>query len=338
MFKAINQNTDEAIIILDDHWQNNLESLRALSAQNILVCQECRQPLVAKMGDIRLWHFAHKHRQNCPYNTESPVLLKTRAVLYRWLVVKFNTHPGTSVTLEKPLEGLPRHIDCWVDLGNDKSIAYWILEGGIAPQKRGELQDALTRSDTVLNWVFASVMLRKSEDDSRCLHLTTTERQFASHSKYDKPFAESGKTLHYLDSDTEEMTTYRGLLPTYHSGQEHTGHLKTTPLSQLLTDPATWEFAHPGEYQDYQQWEYKKQEELRLAQQKQTHQPPAPPIPQSSSRHRFSWGTENSAPQPSPYEQAAVCIHCGETTTDWWTYDGAKGTCRCRKCRDEGKY
>jgi len=33
-----------------------------------------------------------------------------------------------------------------------------------------------------------------------------------------------------------------------------------------------------------------------------------------------------------------VCIHCGQTTTDYWSFDGATGKCKCRRCYREGKF
>ena len=41
---------------------------------------------------------------------------------------------------------------------------------------------------------------------------------------------------------------------------------------------------------------------------------------------------------PDVPPQAGVCLHCGLTTTNWWWFDGATRECKCRKCRQKGKY
>lgn len=57
-----------------------------------------------------------------------------------------------------------------------------------------------------------------------------------------------------------------------------------------------------------------------------------------------SWNTQPKEMHITPQDtiditkQEGVCIFCGQTTTDWWTRDGATGKCKCYKCRDEGKY
>jgi hypothetical protein len=35
-------------------------------------------------------------------------------------------------------------------------------------------------------------------------------------------------------------------------------------------------------------------------------------------------------------EKKAVCIFCGEITSDWWFYDGRVDLCRCKSCLDAG--
>ncbi|MFC1945356.1 competence protein CoiA family protein [Chloroflexota bacterium] len=33
-----------------------------------------------------------------------------------------------------------------------------------------------------------------------------------------------------------------------------------------------------------------------------------------------------------------VCIHCGQTTTDYWSFDSKTQKCKCKKCYREGRY
>ena len=126
MFKALNKLDGSEIIILDPRWRARLSSLRDLDFQDALVCPHCEHPVRVRAGRYKRWHFAHKHLENCLIENEPPVLLQTRAILYEWLVEKFE--PG-SVTVEKRLEHneLPRHIDCWVNT-RTQNFAYWIFE------------------------------------------------------------------------------------------------------------------------------------------------------------------------------------------------------------------
>jgi len=115
MFKAVHTPDNQEIIILDPEWEdvNKLNELRGLDRRDLFVCQECRQPVRVRAGEDRQWHFAHKHRQNCTYQSESAALLRARATLYRWLVEKFGAN---NVELEKKIDGkdVPRPVDCWV--------------------------------------------------------------------------------------------------------------------------------------------------------------------------------------------------------------------------------
>ncbi|MFC1977348.1 hypothetical protein ACFLWS_03670 [Chloroflexota bacterium] len=50
---------------------------------------------------------------------------------------------------------------------------------------------------------------------------------------------------------------------------------------------------------------------------------------------------ETHTPPKNPINigmREGVCVHCGQLTTDWWSFDGNTKTCKCRKCRQEGKY
>lgn len=47
-----------------------------------------------------------------------------------------------------------------------------------------------------------------------------------------------------------------------------------------------------------------------------------------------AWAAEQPSGESMPtlLERAGVCVTCGQTTTDWWFYDGGTGRCRCRAC------
>src|SRR5690606_10829678 len=114
--------TNAEIVVLEPAWGERLNSLRNWGERDVLVCQECQQPVRVRAGQVRAWHFAHKHRQDCPIGHESSQLLQATAILYRWLVSKFGPE---RVTVEKRMEGtdLPRPVDCWVN--GEQGFAYW---------------------------------------------------------------------------------------------------------------------------------------------------------------------------------------------------------------------
>ena len=244
MFKAINQQTDQDIIILDPKWGNRLEQLRALDRQDHLVCQRCRQPVRIRAGQVRSWHFAHKHLRNCPLQSESPELLLARVTLYEWLRKKF----GNAVTLEKEIGGanLSRPVDCWVEV-KAGVFAYWIIEVQLKPEHRQEIKHALEQSGAMVNWVFLAKMLREEESGSGQLHLTTTEREFMTQTEYDQIArgfrADPGQSLHYLDPGNASLVTFRSL-HLIHSPQLYAGCQESHPLAEVLVSPKTGEFVH----------------------------------------------------------------------------------------------
>ena len=138
MFKALDKRDDSDVVILEPQWLEAIDKLRELGHKDILICQGCRQPVRVRAGDQRREHFAHKHRDICNNTDESAILRNSRAVLYEWLVSKFDKN----VTIEKQVDGteLFRPIDCWVTQGS-KVFAYWIIDSKINPDKRITLQN-----------------------------------------------------------------------------------------------------------------------------------------------------------------------------------------------------
>ena len=182
MFKAIHTRDNQEIIILDPAWEDatQLNVLRDQDHRDLLICQECRQPVRVRAGEERQWHFAHKQRQNCIYQSESATLLYARATLYRWLVEKFG---ADQVALEQKMEDLdfPRPIDVWVR-GEKGSIAYWIIDTGIKTDIREVLRQRFQQLGVHIQWVFTTSMLREQEEPGR-VTLTTTERDLMTASR-----------------------------------------------------------------------------------------------------------------------------------------------------------
>ena len=364
MFKAINRETSEAVTILDSKWLHQLDDLRSLDRQDILICQGCKQPVRVRAGTSKRWHFAHKHLQNCTYGLESPTLLQLRAVLYQWLVTKF----GDKVIVEKMLDSryFPRPVDCWIEraAGN---LAYWLIDSGIRPPVREDLKVGFEHVGANVHWVFLASMLNEPEDHPNRIKLTPTERKFAHPSVYDEPVLGSrfmvGNSLHYLDPDTEILTTFRGLR-LIHEPQLFEGHKERHDLSQILVSPKTGEFVHPGEYEQlrhYQQEQRRLEEEQKALEQRMQEQRRLEAEQRArEQQHFFRQRTESdsvseskgvSVPltgltpkgntQPryagSLKKEEATCVICGNKTRDWWYFDGATKTCECRTCSRKGK-
>jgi hypothetical protein len=366
VYKAINTRDGTAIIILDPRWANALDYLRSLDAQDFLVCQRCRQPLRVRAGQIKRWHFAHKHLLNCPYGQESPELLDARAVLYEWLTTKF----GDKVIIEKTIDSthFERPVDCWIERGS-ASIAYWIIDKATMPDGRDSIRKGFSRLKVTVNWLFTSSMLREDQDKLDCVHLTTTEREFMQHTAYDPVVSNDpdGKSLHYLDAENRTLTTFRGL-HLIHSPQLFKGHRLSHTVAEVLVAPETGEFVHPGEYerlQEYRQQQAELEKQLRQAEEAQAKrgqswrqpvaeclsaQEPKPfqeiarPSTLPVVRPRWMALLENEpkpinqADKPTVYQAEAVCEFCGKKTTDWWYFDPKTGLCKCRTCYQQGKY
>jgi hypothetical protein len=341
MFKALIKSSSEEIVILEPRWRRQLEILRLLDSQDGLVCQGCLQPVRVRAGEVKRWHFAHKHLHNCPYESESIDLLHTRAVLYEWLLSR---QGEAGVTLEKKTS-LSRPVDCWVN-GPAGDIGYWIIDRRMPPEERQDLAEGLPGVCTYPEWVFTASMMHADANSLERLYLTTTEREFMRHTEYDdavqSTYAAPGTSLHYLNAEREGLISFRGL-QVYHRPQLYTGHWYETPLSQVRSQPLTGEFIHPGE--DEQLERFRSAIRAREQVQQKTEQrinlkleglfgkikaSPEPPAKTSEDFHAQPGRTgEGELPR---------CVFCGQATDDYWYLNRAANTCKCRNCYRQGLY
>lgn len=312
--------------------------------QDQLVCPGCSQPVRVRAGEIRQWHFAHKHLQNCPYDYESPILLETRALLYKWLTVKFKKG---FVTVEKKLEGIdfPRHIDCWVEI-EGKRFAYWIFDARVPLHEREQLSIGMTTAKVNPVWVFVADLLRSDDTDPQQINLTTTERDFICPSRYDEstipPFQLCEGSLHYLDAKQARLETFRGL-HLVHSPQLYVGHRESSLFSEVLVLGSSGEFVHPGEHERRDAFLKEKEK----SQKSFPHHEPTmysgservdcekPKLISSKGSFRpiQNWNEEGIDLQPqSIFEREVECAICGKWTTDWQAYNGLTKKCKCRAC------
>jgi len=333
MYKAIDNQNEDEIIILDSYWEEHLDQLRKRGQRDELICQECRQPVRVHAGKIRRWHFSHKSRRDCPYGDDSPELLQARAVLYKWLVQKYGQG---KVILEKRTEAvlLPRAVDCWIDR-EDGPIVYWIIDKGLETKLREHLQHMFERMNAKVNWVFVAELLRNPGEDTKRVVLNTTQRDLMHASVYDQIYQGLrfgiGKSLHFLDYTNSTITTYR-FLRQIHGVQIYEGHRLSHALVEMLIAPKTGEFVHLGEHA---QWQQLQQEQA----------PQSETLRGSSSRRIGSYTTSDwlrmrtKEPKPSTATKRTppTCQFCGQQTDSWWHFDGHTNTCKCTECQRKGR-
>ncbi|MCL4552284.1 MAG: hypothetical protein M1305_01835 [Candidatus Marsarchaeota archaeon] len=351
MYKVVNCNTREHITILDPRWSNQITSLRAMDRRDDLVCQACEQPVRVKAGQVKRWHFAHKHREDCPYTSESPQLLSARAVLYQMLLETF----GDSVTVEKHLAGhhLPRVVDCWVERESGP-IAYWIVDARIPSADRYLLKSVFSKMQVRVNWVFIADLLHADPADSSMVHLSTTEREFMGKAFCDihrlrRGFIE-GASLHYMDYDQGQLVSYRGL-QLVHGAQTFQGIRKQDLLSEIKIAKRTGEFAHPGEHDlaaGLREEKARQERAEKEAAERRAMLPTAGSIVTSPIRslplgNEAKHGEANASTTRAEGvgtagldRECGTCVFCGKQTDDWWYFDGSTKSCKCKECYRKG--
>ncbi|MFT5700922.1 MAG: hypothetical protein ACI8ZB_003807 [Desulforhopalus sp.] len=347
MFKSIDCNTKQQIIIIDPYWTNEtISDLRLKGRDNQLNCPVCNKPVHVKAGEKKRWHFAHKDLSDCPMKHESANILQARSLLYRWLYSKY----GKQVTVEKhfPESDLPRPLDCYVEISENEKYGYWILENGL--KARGDIQSTLFDLGISTTWVFLFNLLDRETDKQQSVHLSPTERELAYGSEYNQIYSQYNLSINYLHLEPPAVMTLRGLscvhLPQKY---EYTTEL-TDRLSEMLVSPLTGEIVHPGEHEKLVKHknlieaarlrEEEVQRELEKRRQKQIEQraaritenkPQREPNPIQTRPQR----TEKKVEKEEAEEVGLtyLCRICGKSTTDWSTLFTEDNTCICsREC------
>lgn len=257
MLSALFTDTGEQVILLEADGRERAETLRTLAHQGLLTCEVCEEPVIVRAGDVRLWHFAHKARTNCPKNQETLEIVACRALLYRWLREKFKEQ----VRLEKviPESRLPRPVDCWVELEDGRRFAWWLVSAQLKPALRSRLRESFESLGAKYKILFTSTLLHRDPSDPKRLTLSSTEREFMIESEYDVLYDGFHGSLHYLDHERGLLTTYRSLRP-IHPPQGYLGELVEHPLLEMRIHPRSGEMVHPGEYERLKQY---REEEVR---------------------------------------------------------------------------
>ena len=340
MYKAIQTQTNEEIIILHPTWRGKIEQLCELDKADQLVCQGCGQPLHVKAVEVKRPHFAHKHLQACSLGSESAGILIARAVVYEFLLGYF----GQGVTLEKQLAnpGLPRPVDCWVETPAG-SLAYWVIETGVKTEPREAIKSALTQEGIHPTWIMLQGMLNEEKKLFHSLLLTPTERVFLQVTPFDQALAGTGTaggSLNYLDAESAQLTTYRNLI-LHHRPNWYKGLKKTTALAEVLVDRRTGHLIHPGEerrlqsYLQHQQRLSQKRQQLDQRESDWDRQSTARP----GAAANDTWGVDKARKVEIPADtqlEALECVQCGQMSGDYWMtfFENGRKLCRCRSCLD----
>ena len=313
MFKVFDTQTSKEIIILDPYWNDStLNILRTMSRDDHLACPVCKEPVLVRAGEIKRWHFAHRNLSDCPLKHESPNLLQARSFLYAWLKSKY----PDKVTIEKhfPESGLPRPLDCYVDVSENKKFGYWILDKGI--RSRYQIQHALSDLNLEITWIFLSNMLRIDKEKSTSVHLTPTERDLANQSIYNEIHHSCHESITYFNIDDNSVTTLRGLrcihLPQESEHEKLQRHYADLELKQQRQE-------------EERQLRIDIQKELNEKIRKEAY----------SSKASVSHGTPKTTQNTSnnDFNKPYPCSICGATTANWAALDLSTNTCICsREC------
>jgi len=329
MYKALHLHSGEEILTLGPAWRGRSKELRALTAQDLLVCQGCRQAVRLKAGPRKRPHFAHKHLQGCSYGGDSPRLLAARALLYEALLARF---PG-QVDAEWLPEGadLPRPVDC-VLRAAAAPCAFWIVDAYLKLEARQRIQAALARLEMPVTWLMLAGMLRDDPNHAGWVLLSPTERAFFCQTAYDEIGREQqllevdfGSTLHYLNEESGALTTLRSLQRT-HPPNIFSARREECALEQVQVS-AQGELIHPGEDRALNASRAQRLRQVERARRwlEPPRKPPAAAL------------TPAPAPQPRQAEHV-TCIFCGEWTDDWWAawLEDGERLGKCRACLERG--
>ena len=353
MLSAIRTEDRSQVILLREDGLPRAEHLRQEARAGRIVCEVCDQSVVVRAGEERIWHFAHRSRIDCPKAKDSLEIVECRALLYRWLRVRF---PDT-VQLEKVLPGLPRPVDCWVDRPGKPPLAWWLVPSAVKPDLREGMAVGCQGLSARLHAVFPARLLVLDPDHPKHISLSATLRELTEESAYFELYGGRKSSLHFLDPERQRLVSCRGLLET-HPPQGYLANLLDHPLGEVRLHPRTGEFVHPGEFEALKVLQEKAARERRMEQEREQRrraqeaerkreyqkrlereaaQTKVEPIPLSAGLHLVAEPTAHPLHEPSvlpdpSIETLLTCKVCGARTRDWVVRYGTTGLCKCRSC------
>ena len=340
MFKALDAATGREVISLDE----DPFVLRSIEQSNGLICQECRHRVFPRSGEQRRPHFAHYSLEDCPVRSESPELLQARASLYNWLKSAYAAaDTAAHVTLEKKVESqmdFPRPIDCYVRTGEGREVGYWILEGGIRPERRDHLVNAFQKSGILVHWIFLHLPKLVNEDaaDRSSILLNTTERELMRLRPHCPQIVRlSGVAtnfLQYLNADDKTFHTWRNLF-CQHPPQQYNGQSSMNELIDLDLLAPTGHILHPGE-REAARVRLREMKEKRVQPMKTEIAVNLPTNEAAIEKRLVSYRKPEPEVDDGPNLITAelICWVCGQRQKPgaWTQAKLGEGTCLCYKC------
>ncbi len=365
MLTAMRTIDSSQVILLREDGPSRAERLREEAAEGRIVCEGCRQPVIVRAGEERIWHFAHRAGGDCPRAKETLEVLECRAQLFSWLRVRF----PESIQLEKTAARLPRPLDCWVERPGKPTLAWWVVPAAVKPDVREAMAKGCRKLGVLLHPVFHARLLVKEPGLGR-ITLSATLRALTEHSAYDGLYGFGDESLHFLDPARRQLTSCRGIW-LRHPPQGHQATLLEHPLESILLHPRTGEFVHPGEYEtwkehlealtqkrreederkrrqattnaeDYRrfhraEWDDEddddeEPEEGKVAPEVRVLEMAESPVPDRRPAALAFDSRDHATPTETNAEDLLTCKDCGNMTRDWVVRYGNTGLCRCRAC------
>ena len=306
MFRVIHRENRGEIVSLDECWRTRLDELRALDRESQLVCPECSGSVRVRAGEYNRWHFSHKDAGECPLGESDPERIQLRALIYGWLAGK---QPKLTLGIEERLhvDGKVCFVDCVVILEGGIRVAYFALASGI--RNREPLLSEARKKYKFCHWIFHSRTLKPFRNKE--IALSTTHRDLMYPLAQGIPTASTDGALHFLNPQTEALTTFR-LLSCTHPPQGFRGVKHESPLRTMLVGPKTGELVHPDEVDRYRA--------------KRKGGQPHHAKPLSALPARIVPARQNGQPLTPIF-----CERCGCLTKDWSRLT-SPGYCVCRDC------
>ena len=259
MLTAWDKALDAPLALPDFESAGALQTVRTRTRAGELVCPTCRQLLWLRAGEVRIPHFGHRRLSDCPHGRVSEAVLGARLLLYRFFQARIESGklPAT-IVLEPVIAGLPDkvRVDLLLRRMGKSAVNVVLLERGLHPDLRWQLQTCLGREGSVFRPVFLRSRLGQPEDAPLDFLLDPTQRELRLASAYDlwpPDLARPAGTLHAIDPIRAEWTTLRGLTLAHGPQVFRARHVRISRMEDLLWSEAHSEWVHPGEAEALQQ-------------------------------------------------------------------------------------
>ncbi len=231
MLKALNKLTQTEIIPADLYPNRELLApIRELSNERVIICPHCKSQVILKAGKVKVWHFAHLAKSDCPLSksTGKRELLIARQNLYLWFKSK---GAYDLLTLEYQIPGLelPHLVDCYLEKDGHKH-AFYIIE------TRYKWEDLLSRINSYRGDIKVHLIILLKEniqiEDAGFIHLKRFE---------EKLITRTGNNFEKCYQPTEELNKTRfskaGSLYFIHCDKDNINNAELIILRSVYRSP-----------------------------------------------------------------------------------------------------